>query len=637
MDTSSINKTLKKRFGFDSLRSIQQKVVYASFTNDDIIVLSPTGGGKSLCYQLPAILSDSLTIVISPLRSLIYDQVQSLKRKGITTCLLSGDVSTKDKKEIFNNLQLISIPYDLIYTTPETLLSNYEFMTILESLYKKKKLDRIVLDEAHCVSTWGHDFRPSYLKLKSLRYIFKNIPFMALTATATDKVLADIKHILNINECQIFSQSFFRNNLKIKCIQKDKNSIENIIDKIRTIYKDQTGIIYCHSRKQCEKISKKIKEANISCEFYHAGLSRNNRESIQNDWLENKTKIIIATIAFGMGIDKSDVRFVIHFNLPMSVENYYQEIGRAGRDGEPSDCIIYYNYQDKMIYQKMIQAEESNSPRRKAYNKQRINNIDRFIIFLENIVDCRHYQLCTYFGETVQNKHNFCNNSCDNCNTNLNKIEMMDLTDLSKTILNAIILLMPMATRCKVKKIIKGSSEMKEYKSKTVFGKAIEIKDDIIERLITHLIINKYVKETVYQNKFKFWNESLLLYQKSKDFLISKTDKIEIGILKINTITNHFKRNVVPKTLKIKGTIPKNNDNIQSIDNSDLLKQKLLKFRIEQSKRSGLPAYCIINNHTIDLLVIKKPTNKLMLQFIKGIGTKKIKEYGDEILKLINN
>lgn len=631
---------LNKRFGYDSLRPIQQTVVNESFNKTDIIVLSPTGGGKSLCYQLPAVLSSGITIVISPLRSLIYDQVLNLKKKGIKTCLLSGDVSNKDKQTIFNNLQLIDIPYELVYTTPETLLSNYEFMTILESLNKKDKIDRMVIDEAHCVSTWGHDFRPAYLKLHTLRTIFTNVPFMALTATATDKVLADIKHILNVKECKIFSQSFFRNNLKILCIKKNKNSLEDIIEKLRTTFYDKSGIIYCHSRKQCEDITTKLKEYNISVDFYHAGLSRNNRESIQNDWINNKIKIITATIAFGMGIDKSDVRFVIHYNLPMSIENYYQEIGRAGRDGKPSECIIYYNYQDKLIYQKMIQGEDSNSPRRKAYNKQRINNIDRFIIYLENIVDCRHYQLCTYFGEKVQNADNFCNGNCDNCNTNKDKIQLMDLTELSKTILNAIILLMPMATRCKVKKIIKGSSEMKEYRSKTVFGKAIEFKDDIIERLITHLIINKYIKETVYQNKFKFWNESLLLYQKSKDFLNSKTDKLEIGILKVNTITNHFKRNIVPKTLKIKETPPTKSVNQSEINNQedvDKLREKLLKFRLDQSKRKGLPAYCIINNETINQIVLKKPKNKLMLQFIKGIGTKKINEYGDELINIINN
>ena len=296
MKLSDILIVLKDNFNYDSLRDIQEKVVLESFNNTNIIVLSPTGGGKSLCYQLPALINPGITIVISPLRSLIFDQVNNLVRKGIKATLLTGDTSTTEKETIYQNLELEEIPYSIIYTTPETIQSNSKFITYLENINSRKLIQRIVIDEAHCVSTWGHDFRPSYLKISSIKSTFPNVPFMALTATATDKVLSDIKHLLGIDGCKVFTQSFKRSNLNIKILSKNTSSVQDIIDSIRTQYNNKSGIIYCHSRKQCEQLSSKLKIYNVQCEFYHAGLSRKDRENIQSNWIDNKHTSWVTTI-----------------------------------------------------------------------------------------------------------------------------------------------------------------------------------------------------------------------------------------------------------------------------------------------------------------------------------------------------
>ena len=304
MTSLTIEKILNEKFGYKHLREKQADVVKAAMIKQDIIVLMPTGGGKSLCYQLPALLQNGITIVISPLRSLIYDQVLNLKKKKIPAVLLSGDISVNEKKSILDKLKLDTIPFSLLYTTPETLLSNYQLIPILEELNEQNLLNRIVIDEAHCVSNWGHDFRPSYLKMSSLKNLFPKVPIMALTATATKKVLSDIKHLLDIKEHAIFQQSFVRKNLNIKIIHREteKDSIEELKNLVRTKYRNISGIIYCHSRKKCEKIANELKLHDIKAEFYHAGLGRKGREQIQNDWIDNKLNIVVATIAFGMGI-----------------------------------------------------------------------------------------------------------------------------------------------------------------------------------------------------------------------------------------------------------------------------------------------------------------------------------------------
>ncbi len=366
----NLKKQLKEVFGFKSLRPFQQKVIDSVLLDDDILVISPTGSGKSLCFQLPALIQEGITIVLSPLRSLIYDQVKSLQSKGVPCELLNGDLKVSERARVYSELSKKIPEIKLLYSTPESMVCNDEIMVLIKNLHKKKLITRFVLDEAHCISTWGHDFRPNYLKVRNLRSEYPGVPIIALTATATKKVESDINDILDFRNPKLFKRSFLRENLNLEIRKKNKDTPKEISTLLKSKYNKQCGIIYAYSRKECEKLSGKLKDVGIEVDFFHAGLSAKKRNQVQTDWLENKIQVIVATIAFGMGIDKPDVRVVFHYNLPKSIEGYYQEIGRAGRDMEPSDCILYYSYQDKIIYEKMSYRELKDNNTNLFYKKK---------------------------------------------------------------------------------------------------------------------------------------------------------------------------------------------------------------------------------------------------------------------------
>jgi bloom syndrome protein len=352
----------KQYFGFESLYPFQKEAF--EHLNENMVIISPTGSGKSLCFQLPALGTGELTIVISPLKSLIYDQTKKLlsyDKKPIKVASLTGDMSNNEKEEIYSKLvpklfkyknslekPKLKVQIELLYTTPEMITSSTRLFDLITFVNKKNLLKRIVVDEAHCISTWGHEFRQSYLHIKTILNQFPNLLLTALTATANQKVQEDIIYLLNLDnrngKYKLIKTSFLRNNLVINIIQREygtKNLFElrNIINKA---HNNQSGIIYCHSRDDCQKVSQFL-SGWFSVNFYHAGLSDKERTHIQNEWFIGNIKIIVATVAFGMGIDKPDVRFVIHYKMPKSIENYYQEIGRAGRDGLKSFCYMMYS------------------------------------------------------------------------------------------------------------------------------------------------------------------------------------------------------------------------------------------------------------------------------------------------------
>ncbi|EXA30016.1 bloom syndrome protein [Fusarium oxysporum f. sp. pisi HDV247] len=394
--SSEVQRMLKDRFRMKGFRHNQLEAINATLGGKDAFVLMPTGGGKSLCYQLPAVIktgkTQGITIVVSPLLSLMQDQVDHMKALGIQAVAFSGEYSAEYKRQVMTAFEKRS-PEDyieLLYVTPEMVSKNTTFNNGMRTLYDKGKLARIVIDEAHCVSQWGHDFRPDYKTLGEVRQRYPGVPVMALTATATQNVIVDIRHNLGMDNCQTFSQSFNRPNLHY-----------------------ESGIVYTVSRKNAEKVAESLSIQGITARHYHAGLDPQEKVEVQTSWQQGQVKIVVATIAFGMGIDKPDVRFVIHHGLPKTLEGYYQETGRAGRDGDPSDCILFYGKQDIRILKKLIADGEGNNEQK----ERQMSMLRRVTAFCDNKSDCRRVEILRYFGEDFSAAQ--CRKTCDNCKAGL--------------------------------------------------------------------------------------------------------------------------------------------------------------------------------------------------------------------------
>ena len=416
---TSLQDILENTFKLLNFRPLQHEIIQDILANRDLLVLLPTGSGKSLCYQLPTIYSPGVSVIISPLLSLIYDQVLGLKELGIETAFLNSQTTVTEKNKFITMLRNGTCKF--LYTTPEAIIDNISLQDLLKDLHQSGKLKRFIIDEAHCVSNWGHDFRASYLKLHVLKSRYSDIPIAAFTATATPKVQMDIIKQLGLTKPKIYRQSFIRENLDYEVKVRNKNfheTVEDVADWIKLKYPFSkgggSGIIYCLSRKKCEEVAMELTGMGIKTDYYHAQIESNRKENVQNRWIRGEIQVIVATIAFALGINKKDVRFVIHLTMPKSIEGYYQETGRAGRDGLRSQCILYYSIQDKIILESMAKKSQSIVGSIGGTPVTAVSRIQDMYDYAINVFECRKQQLSQYLGEHIDY---ICENSCSNCST----------------------------------------------------------------------------------------------------------------------------------------------------------------------------------------------------------------------------
>ena len=512
--SKDVRKALKDRFKLSGFRHHQLEAINATLAGKDAFVLMPTGGGKSLCYQLPAVVQSGktkgVTVVISPLLSLMTDQVAHLRANNIQAATLNSEISNEERSEIMSYLREAHPEQfiQLLYITPEMINKSQQILNALSTLHNKKKLARIVIDEAHCVSQWGHDFRPDYVALGEVRLRLPGVPVMALTATATENVKVDVMHNLGMENATPFSQSFNRPNLYYEVRQKKgkgkaKEFLEDIATLMKTTYRNQTGIVYTLSRRSCEQLAEGLAQQHrISAKFYHASMSPEEKKSVQLDWQQGRVKVVVATIAFGMGIDKPDVRFVIHHTIPKSLEGYYQETGRAGRDGKKSGCYLYYGYNDTAVLKDFIYKSEG-SWEQKERQRQMLTNM---VQYCENRADCRRVQVLAYFGEVFSQEE--CDGTCDNCKSDAT-FEPVDFTAHARAALSTVKQVQSNNfTLIHCVDILRGAPSIKKknlgHEHLVEYGSAKDIPRGDVERLFYQLLMENALAEHNVINKAGF-------------------------------------------------------------------------------------------------------------------------------------
>ncbi|KAH9925306.1 P-loop containing nucleoside triphosphate hydrolase protein [Fomitopsis serialis] len=428
-----VKRKLRQIFNLTSFRPHQLEVISTTLSGEDAVVLMPTGGGKSLCYQLPAICDSGktrgVTVVICPLLALMINQVEALKEKGVDVAFYNSEQDAKESDQVTRRLRSKGNRPRIFYITPEKLKHSSLVGRLLNEIRDDRELARFVIDEGHLVIKWGRDFREAYKYLECLRTDFPGIPIMALTATATQQVKEDLIRILKIRGCKVYWQSMNRPNLNYE-VRPKKGVDREIVQFIRAHHAEETGIIYARSRQTCENVAKKLRESyGLKARHFHAKMQNVDKKDALAKWQSGQCKIIVATIAFGMGIDKPDVRYVIHHDLPNDLDGYYQETGRAGRDGKPADCILYYSWGDVNTRRRMIRDNTECDSREKEHQEQEILRVAQFC---QNNVDCRRTQVLAYYNETFD--PDLCENGCDNCR-NPSGIEEEDVTDMAVKII----------------------------------------------------------------------------------------------------------------------------------------------------------------------------------------------------------
>lgn len=600
---SEILKTLKSYFGYSQFRPLQKDIITRILNKKDSLVLMPTGGGKSICYQLPALLMNGTAVVVSPLISLMKDQVESLQENGIIArALNSANDETTNANVCFECRQG---RVKLLYISPERLLAEMDY------LLKDINISLFAIDEAHCISQWGHDFRPEYTQLSALRKQFPDVPIVALTATADKVTRQDILKQLQLKDPEIFISSFDRPNLSLDVRRgyRQKEKMKTIFDFIRR-HRGESGIIYCMSRSKTEKVAEMLEEEGITTAVYHAGLSAAARDQAQDDFINDRVQVVCATIAFGMGIDKSNVRWIIHYNLPKSIESFYQEIGRAGRDGLPGDTLLFYSLGDIVLLSKF--ASES--------NQQEINmeKLKRMQQYAEADI-CRRRILLNYFGETTDH-------DCGNCDVCRNPPQRFDGSVIVQKALSAIIRADEQIGSSTLIDILKGSA------SKEVIEKGYDkLKTYGVGRDIPGRDWNDYILQMLHLGYIEIaYNENsrLKVTEIGRNVLFGKEKAMLVVIKREEQTTTKRKKGATP----VQQTIP---TPTVFDGESDTLFEELRQLRKKLADQQAIPAYIVLSDKVLHLLASSKPDTIEAFGTISGIGEYKKERYGKDFVSVI--
>jgi ATP-dependent DNA helicase RecQ len=593
-----LDQLLQKYFGYKEFRPPQKEVITQVLAGKDCVVLMPTGGGKSICFQLPALAMEGLTVVVSPLIALMKDQVQSLQSNGIEAAYLNSSLQANEEQIIIEQLEKGQIK--LLYVAPERLFSK-NFLQRLHDF----KVCLFAIDEAHCVSSWGHHFRPEYIKLAQLKERFPKIPVIALTATADKTVRADIGQLLNLNLPNYFISSFDRPNLSLAVLpgRKKWEQVQGILQK----YKNKCGIIYCTSRAATEKLSQQLKDSGVIAGHYHAGMDAAARDKAQNDFILGQMHVICATVAFGMGINKTDVRFVIHYNLPGNLESYYQEIGRAGRDGLPAETILFYSFKDVQTHMDFI--DEVKDP---VYKKIQLAKLDRIKEYAEAQI-CRRKILMTYFSEVP-------GSDCKNCDVCTNPPKFFDGTLLAQMALSASKRMNEQVGVSTLIDVLKGTHSVSvlsnNYAQVKTFGAGSKT-----TAFAWQLFIQQFIQLGLFEIDYKD-HYNLKLTDASNDVLFKQKT---VQLVTPETIKERQESQKVIKPAAVSK---------EAID-EDLF-EALRSLRKKIADKMKKPAFVIFSDASLRDMCQKLPTSNSEFLQINGVGEHKAKLFGEAFLKVIN-
>lgn len=602
MNLENAKASLKKYYGYDSFRPLQAEVIQAIYDKKDVLLLMPTGGGKSVCFQVPAVTMEGTCVVVSPLISLMKDQVEALRANGIRAAFLNSSLAYQAQQKVENDFYNGQL--DLLYTSPEKMASQ-EFLPLLRAA----KICLFAIDEAHCISSWGHDFRPEYRQLRFLKKTFPNIPVIALTATADKLTRKDIVVQAELQSPEIFIASFDRPNLSLE-VRPGRKKMEQIVEFVEK-RPNQPGIIYCLSRKTTETLAEKLREEGVNAAAYHAGLDEKQRPKVQEDFINDRTTVICATIAFGMGIDKSNVRWVIHYNLPKNIEGYYQEIGRSGRDGADANTLLFYSAGDVSLLRDFIMEGDGQN------RDIQLAKLERMHQYATSLI-CRRKILLNYFNETMLD-------NCGNCDVCKNPPQHFDGTVVAQKALSAVSRLEEQVGTGMLVDVLRGSKSYnllaQGYDKIKTYGAGKDIRQEDWFFYLEQLI-NQGLLEVAYDDHNK-----LKLTPASKTILFNG-QKVELVRAEVQQ-----KR----KEEEDAKTAARSKRVIERQRVRDELFEHLREVRLDLARQKGVPPYIVFNDATLEEMAAERPSTEADLSKISGVGEQKLQEYGRAFLDAIQD